>query len=243
MLNPESAMLHRLLKYCPGWLIRMLKRIQDCVQWEEFRARSWSQEGEDLILQRLFAGRTSGFYVDVGAHHPTRFSNTYIFYRMGWSGVNIDAQPGSMKLFRRLRPRDINIETGVHEVPGEMQYFVFNEPALNGFSRELSVAKDSDDTRHKIVDEIPVPVRPLGEILSELDLPAEIDFLSVDVEGLDLPVLRSNNWEKFKPEVVLAEIRNSSLDELANDPTAQYMAEQGYGIFAKTFNTVIFRRK
>lgn len=242
MLSPNSAMLNRLIGHCPRWLIRLLKRIRDCFQWDEFQFRTWSQEGEDLILHRLFEGQASGSYVDVGAHHPMRFSNTYKFYRMGWSGVNIDAQPGSMKLFRRLRPRDINIESGVHEVPGEMQYFVFNEPALNGFSKELSVARDIDDTHYKIIEEIPVSVRPLGEILTELDFESEIDFLSVDVEGLDLPVLRSNNWVKFKPKVVLAEIRNSSINDLANDATAQYMAELGYSIFAKTFNTVIFRR-
>ena len=64
---------------------------------------SYSQEGEDMILRRLFETRRRGFYVDVGAHHPRRFSNTYYFYRQGWSGINIDAAPGSMKLFDRLR--------------------------------------------------------------------------------------------------------------------------------------------
>ena len=58
---------------------------------------SFSQEGEDLVLARIFEGKKNGFYVDIGAHHPTRFSNTHYFYRRGWSGINIDAMPGSMK--------------------------------------------------------------------------------------------------------------------------------------------------
>ena len=70
---------------------------------------SYSQEGEDLVLARYFA-KSSLIYVDVGAHHPTRYSNTYLFYSQGWRGINIDAMPGSMDAFRRDRPRDINIE-------------------------------------------------------------------------------------------------------------------------------------
>jgi len=73
-------------------------------------AVSFAQEGEDRVLYRMFQGRFGrpGFYVDVGAHHPTRFSNTYLFYRMGWRGINLDAMPGSMAAFARARPRDIN---------------------------------------------------------------------------------------------------------------------------------------
>ena len=78
-----------------------------------FATKSYSQEGEDLLLRRIFEHQKNGFYVDVGAHHPFRFSNTYLLYKCGWRGINIDAMPGSMRLFRRFRARDINIECGV----------------------------------------------------------------------------------------------------------------------------------
>lgn len=78
-----------------------------------FHTKSYAQQGEDLILREMLAYAQSGFYVDVGAHHPFRFSNTYLFYKQGWRGINIDAMPGSMKLFDRFRPRDINIQCGV----------------------------------------------------------------------------------------------------------------------------------
>src|SRR5580658_8816405 len=76
---------------------------------------SFSQEGEDMILASFFEGKKNGFYVDVGAHHPKRFSNTHHFYIRGWRGINVDATPGSMKLFRRTRPDDINIEAAVSD--------------------------------------------------------------------------------------------------------------------------------
>ena len=92
-----------------------------------------------MIMRRLFENQQTGFYIDVGAHHPKRFSNTYFFYKMGWQGINIDAMPGSMEIFRRQRPRDINIEKPISNC-GQvgLTYYAFNEPALNGFSKELS---------------------------------------------------------------------------------------------------------
>jgi len=100
---------------------------------DKFR-NSFSQEGEDMILQRIFSGKNDGFFVDVGAHHPTRFSNTYLFYLKGWRGINIDAAPGSMTAFRKVRPADINIECPVSDKSDIATFYIFNEPALNTFS-------------------------------------------------------------------------------------------------------------
>src|SRR5437879_2682243 len=102
----------------------------------------FGQEGEDLILDRLMGGRTKGFYVDIGAHHPIRFSNTYLFSKRGWHGINVDAEPGSMALFRKMRPRDINIESGVGERAGTMLFYRFNEPALNTFDEKEAALKN-----------------------------------------------------------------------------------------------------
>ena len=99
---------------------------------------SYSQEGEDMILSRYFDGQLKGFYIDIGAHHPKRFSNTYIFYKRGWSGINIDAMPGSMYEFNKYRSRDINIESAISLEPSELTFNIFKEPALNTFSNELA---------------------------------------------------------------------------------------------------------
>lgn len=88
---------------------------------------SFSQEGEDMILRKLLDRKTTGFYIDVGAHHPQRFSNTYFFYLKGWSGINIDPIPGRMKLFNQLRNRDINLEIGISESKKSLTYYIFNE--------------------------------------------------------------------------------------------------------------------
>ena len=204
---------------------------------------AYSQEGEDLILQRIFLGQTTGFYADVGAHHPTRFSNTYLFYRQGWSGINIDAMPGSMDGFRRERPRDLNIEAAVGRDTGTTRTFwVFNEPALNTFDEALARSREGGPHHHAIVGRHEVPTRALHEIFAA-HLPAgtRLDFLSVDVEGLDLEVLQSNDWDRYRPAYVLAECTGVSFTELQRDPVFEFLAGMKYEIFAKTVNTVIFR--
>lgn len=84
------------------------------MRWEVSHGnRCYSQEGEERILERLFKGKTNGFYVDCGANHPIRYSNTYRLYRKGWRGIVIDALPGTEKIYSRIRPRDIVVESGV----------------------------------------------------------------------------------------------------------------------------------
>ena len=85
-----------------------------CLQQADLKI--FSQNGEDLILNRLLENKSNGFFVDVGAHHPVRFSNTYLSYLNGWNGINIDAMPNSMMIFDKIRPRDINIEVGLKTV-------------------------------------------------------------------------------------------------------------------------------
>ena len=201
---------------------------------------SFSQEGEDCILARIFEGQQNGFYVDVGAHHPQRFSNTYHFYLRGWRGINIDAMPGSMKMFDQLRSEDINLEIPISEKAQTLTYYEFNEPALNGFDAEVSQSRDGLRD-FKVVAKTQLKTRTLSDVLDEYLPPNQaIDFLSVDVEGLDLQVLRSNDWTKYQPRVVLAEdLSRKGMDE--DSDLKRYMNEQGYRLWAKSINTLIFQ--
>jgi FkbM family methyltransferase len=202
--------------------------------------RSYSQEGEDRVLARVLEQAADGFYVDVGAHHPMRFSNTLLFYRRGWSGVNIDATPGSMRLFEKYRPRDANIEAGIGLTAGTIPFYVFNEPAINSFDRELSESRNV--APYKIEEIIDVRVLPLKEVLQERLPPKNIpSFLSVDVEGHDLEVLRSNDWSNFRPTYVLAECLGATIEEAMQGPVSLFMSSVGYKCFAKTVNTVFYQ--
>jgi FkbM family methyltransferase len=215
--------------------------------WEKsdlFALKSYSQEGEDMILRRIFEGRTtSKFYVDVGAHHPYRFSNTYFFYKQGWNGINIDAMPDSMKAFTQERARDINLEIAIAKKREVLKYTQFNISALNSFSQDLIEARKSLPSVN-VIAEKEIEAYPLATVLSNY-LPSgqAIAFLSIDVEGLDLQVLESNDWSRFRPYVVLVEIQQSSLHSIQNSPIYQYIVDQDYYLYAKAFHTVFFISK
>lgn len=210
-----------------------------------FSLTSFSQEGEDMVLRRYFEDRTTpGRFVDVGAHHPQRFSNTYYFYLQGWRGINIDAMPGSMTPFRAVRPDDVNVEAAISHEPQTLTYCVFNDGALNTFDPVLAAEREALPGYH-VVERVPIRTRTLAEVLAEaIPTGSVIDFMSVDVEGLDLQVLRSNDWSRFRPELVLAEDSNArgGLPQIAETPICRFMNEQGYIPWASTGMTVVYQR-
>jgi FkbM family methyltransferase len=185
--------------------------------------------------------QASGFFVDVGAHHPVRFSNTYLFYQRGWNGINIDAQPGSMTAFRKCRARDINLEFGIDLAAGTLPYYQFNEPALNTFDEVEARLKDKSP--YRMVGQVVVPVRRLADVLDQyLPKGMAIDFISVDVEGKDLNVLQSNDWSRYRPRFVLAETLRTELSKMSICPAVAFMQSVGYLPVAKAYNTTFFER-
>jgi FkbM family methyltransferase len=227
----------------------MIERLRNQVRDQLARVRavlpggfgrtSFAQEGEDLILARLFEHQASGIYVDVGAHHPRRFSNTELLYRRGWRGVNIDAAPGSMKLFEELRPRDINIELGVAAQAEERDFFVFDEPALNTFDADR--AHELDKPPYMIKRVVKVRCLPLAAILRERAIGA-IDLLTIDAEGFDYAVLQTLDWEVSRPRVVLTEHFCDDIAALMASELHGFMKARGYRLTAKTWNSVFYTR-
>lgn len=202
----------------------------------------FSQEGEDVLLSRIFNDTAPGIYVDIGAHHPFRFSNTFVFYRRGWRGINVDAMPNSMAAFRKHRPRDTNLEVGIAGVAGNLSYHVFAEPALNTF--DADVARARVKVGNALICAVNVECLPLSEIVRRhiVKMPPRNSFLSVDVEGLDLQVLKSNDWSIFKPSVIIAEVGGKNIAEVIFDEVTKYLESQGYQLFSKLGHSVFFKR-
>jgi FkbM family methyltransferase len=226
------------LDILPAWIQESLRRLLE--RLDPFVNLAYSQDGEDMVLRRLFERHGPGFYVDVGAHHPYRFSNTCYFHRRGWTGINIDPNPDAIAAFRRARPRDVNLCVGVAEAPGELTFHAFNEPALNTFDAGLAEAREKIPGYRKLGAQA-VTVRRLDDLLAE-HLPAgrSIDFLSVDVEGMDLAVLRSNDWRRFRPALLLVEAHERTVEAVQQDPIHRFVAATGYRMIAKTLNTLIY---
>ena len=201
----------------------------------------YSQNGEDLILNRFLDNKKEGFFVDVGAHHPIRFSNTFLFYKKGWSGINIDAMPGSMAAFNKIRPKDINVEKGIALKNDKLTFYQFNESALNTFSKEEAFSKNKDG--YKIIKRNLIEVDTLENILDKyMPINTKIDFLNIDAEGKDEEVLISNNWVKYKPSYILIEILREVYLGKNNCSIKKFLKTKGYIPINKIYDTYIFKK-
>lgn len=163
---------------------------------------SYAQNFEDVMLARAFAGRDTGFYVDVGAADPVNLSVTKWFYDLGWSGLNIEP---NAHLFERLvadRPRDINLNCGVGAVASEAQFLELDVGELSSFDPRVKQTADSRGTAGATRT---VSVVPLTELLAQHCDGRAIDFLKIDVEGWELEVLKGLDLHRFRPAIILAE--------------------------------------
>ena len=204
---------------------------------------SYSQMGEDLFLESIFLNRNDGFYIDIGAFDPKLYSNTYIFYLKGWTGINIDARPKSMVAFKKKRPRDINIEAAVSNKIAKKLYFMSDAPALNTLSTKRA-REIPRLTEYKIVEKKTLKTVRLKDVLN-MHVPKDkkIDFMNVDVEGLDLDVLRSNDWNKFVPSIVVVESLQNKKSVKSKNSIDTFMKSKGYVLIAKLNVSHIYQLK
>lgn len=162
---------------------------------------SYAQNGEDILLNRLFKDKADGFFIDVGAALPIDHSVTYHFYKQGWHGINIEPIPQFFNMFQLERLRDINLRCAMGSMNGT---HIFYEVAdnLGRSSMDAKVASDAS-IGHQIV-QYEVPVITLNDLYERYSL-TEVDFLKIDVEGWEREVLLGNDWSKNRPCVVLVE--------------------------------------
>lgn len=196
---------------------------------------NYSQDGEEVFLKYFFMGKKKGVYVDVGAHHPIRFSNTYWAYQMGWTGINIEPNYENYLKFKYFRPFDINLNCGISDKNGKMKYYMFEESALNTFCKE-EIKQENVVKQIKEID-----IRRLDDIFEEYQLDV-IDYLDIDVEGLELQVLKSNNWKKYKPTVILCE-QKIDFEKIMESDIYKYLKDIGYRGVSKFNRTMIYVRK
>jgi FkbM family methyltransferase len=198
---------------------------------------SYSQHGEDLFLTLLLGyERTSGVYVDVGCFQPIVFSNTYIFYQRGWKGLAVDPNPQFRQAWRRYRPRDTFLNLAISKTRGTMAYV--NNRQFQPMSKVLpeNEATGLDPVLYEVSS---CEAAPLAEVLSQHLGGNQIDLMSVDCEGMDLEVLESNDWDKYRPLVLAVEDTNISSESGLN----RFVRNLGYEYRAYIGLTKIFQLK
>jgi hypothetical protein len=219
-----------------------MKKIFQIIREYKFKKlahQSWSQYGEDLFIDSILKKKQIGFYVDIGCYHPFEFSNTYMFYKRGWSGINIDANIDVIPLFEKYRPRDINIQAAVSNEEMVLEYLKYEGGALN----HLSFDGKQLDAVHKFKNKTILKTESLELILSKNLSPSikKIDFMSIDVEGFDLNVLKSNNWSLYRPSVIAIEDNQvGDLTQIYHNNIVSYLMNLDYKLVGKTYNCMFF---
>jgi hypothetical protein len=189
----------------------------------------YSQTGEDeLILKYL--PEAIGSFVDVGAGQPVRGSNTYYFYKQGWSGTLIDPVGFNLRLTKLFRRRDKFIQNIVSSKNTPVKFFEFYPAEYSTI--EKNVAESLVNRGIKLKSEI--DLKPIT--LASLNLscePTDATLLSVDVEGHDLEVIQSNNWSNFKPRVICIE-ENFQGNKQSGTKISNYLVAYGYKFVEST---------
>lgn len=205
--------------------------------------KSYSQCGEDLIARYIFdfLKIPAPTYLDIGAHHPQFLSNTFLFYQQGASGINIEPDPTLFSEFPKQRSRDTNLNIGISDHEGELPFYVMSSTTLNTFS-EADARAAVAQGRVKIDKVFPVRVRPINAVLQETLQDKPLDFLSIDVEGLDFKILKSMDFTRWRPKVICAEtITYSETNQGVKIPEiAGLLHELGYTAYADTHINTIF---
>ena len=201
----------------------------------------YSQDGEELFLRSKYGiDGENGIYVDVGCHHPFRFSNTQWAYEMGWRGINIDPNVEAMKLFEIYRKRDINLACGISDCEGTLEYYCYKDGAINTFC--------VSERREEIVQNISVvPVRRLDSIFNQYDI-EHIDFIDIDVEGMEDKVIYSIDFSKVTIDTILVEQLPKtkgyfSIEDIISTNTYEFLISKGYSLTNKYNRTAIYERR
>jgi hypothetical protein len=162
------------------------------------------------------------------------------FHRLGWKGINIDANPDVIGLFDRMRPDDVNVCAGVSNSAGDLIFHMFDEPAVNTFDPHAAEELARHSSYH-LLERRSIRMQRLAHIL-EARLPKGqmIDLMSIDVEGLDLEVMLSNDWDKFRARWLLVEARDFDLSHPNDNAVHRFAVSNEYGLIAKTISTLIY---
>lgn len=203
---------------------------------------SFSQNGEDIVIANALLSVTErGIFVDIGAYHPFRFSNTFAMYLHGWRGINVDANEDAIAEFQRFRPDDINICALVSDKVEDLSYFRFNEGAWNCANPEAAANLiQRNDPNCQLRDSHTMRTRLLNDILAEHAHGRRIDLLTIDVEGLDDRLLTSVDLHHYRPRVLAVEL---SMEQWSSGPVWEHLNSAGYALYAQCLHTAVFTLK
>ena len=196
------------------------------------KRKSYAMDGEDIAINVFNKKLEKGFYVDIGAHHPIQRNNTHLLFKKGWEGINIDINKFSIDLFNFLRPEDLNLQIAVSDKEGELSFYYQKKfSQLNTTDKEI--AKENFQGNYQ---EKKVKCQTIQNILDNSKYSnKKIDFLNIDVEGAEMKVLNTLNFEIYDPSLICVEIlgyremqSEQREKEIKNNEIYKFLVNKGY---------------
>lgn len=209
-----------------------------------FKKRTiYSNWSIDLAVDFYFRNKKNGIYIDIGCHLPLINNNTYLLYKRGWTGINIDLDYSVIDAFNFLRKKDTNLQACVSDKNEEKKLYFFHERAAKN-----TLSRDHADGAKKIIN---IKTLTLNEIILKTSYyDKEIDFLSIDVEGSELDVLRGFDLKKYKPKIIVTEFiphdvkeyYEISIDQIIKSEIYNYLLKNNYKLINWIHDDLIFMR-
>ena len=200
--------------------------------------KNYSQDKEDLFLINYFKEISKGYYVDIGCHHPKRFSNTYLLYKKGWNGINVDANKWTIVLFNLFRRRDANFCVVLSDSSHPVVFYEFNESALNEILSTERVAKLVELGIHPKREKKITPI-PIQDFIEQNKLKdRKINFFKIDVEGLDFEIIKKIDLKNINIDLLMIE----KSDEKENKRIIQFLKEQSYDLIYESNRNFILKK-
>ena len=196
------------------------------------KRKSYAMDGEDIAVDLFNKKKNKGFYVDIGAHHPIQRNNTHLLFKKGWQGINIDVNQFSIDLFNFLRPNDLNLQVAVSDKEGEISFFYQKKfSQLNTTDKKIA-----EENFHGKFQERKVKCQTIKNILDNSKYKnKKIDFLNIDVEGAEMKVLETLNFEIYDPSLICIEIlgyRDLNIEKreiaIKNNKIFKFLVDRGY---------------
>ena len=195
-----------------------------------------AQFNEDKFILSLFEKNFKGKFLDVGCYHPTRHNNTFQMYKNGWSGINIDLNPLTIELFDFFRPRDININIGISDSENEKKLYFLDEFNTQNTidENQLNFLKNHHNIKEKEIFEKNIKTKNINMILDEYKF-YNIDFMNLDIEGHELQVLKTIDFDKIKIKYLCVEMIEHNSISLTNNNKIRILLNQNNYKLIKNF--------
>lgn len=172
------------------------------------RRGSFSQHGEDAFFQEKFRYKTDGFYVDIGASHPFRLSNTFLLYKKGWRGVTVEPIPLLGHLHSRWRCEDTLVQMAIGPTPGKLRFFEMFPSVLSTLDAKTAETLVSEN-KAQLLRCLDIDVMTLSQLFSDYVGTRDVDLLSIDIEGLDAEIITTFDLNVIRPKVICIEANNT----------------------------------